>query len=65
MPDLLGLSARTAVGRLSEIGLTPRVTGDGVVVAQDPAPGEPIAGGVARLTLSRTPGRMRGAATQP
>ena len=65
MPDLLGLSARTAVGRLSEIGLTPRVTGDGVVVAQDPAPGEPIAGGVARLTLSRTPGRMRGAATPP
>ncbi len=66
MPDLIGLSARTAVGRLSEIGLTPRLLGDGVVVAQDPMAGESIARGVAHLTLSRTSGPApRGAATRP
>lgn len=39
LPDLRGLSLRTAVGRLHELGLRPRVEADGPVAGQDPAPG--------------------------
>jgi len=67
MPDLTGLSAREAMGRASEVGMEPRLSGDGEVVSQTPAPGAPIAvGGVVRLTLSRVLLRApRGSATQP
>ena len=39
MPDLLGLSAREALRTLTRIGLTARMTGNGVVVEQWPAAG--------------------------
>lgn len=55
MPDLTGLGARAAVRLLVALGLTPRVTGEGTVVAQQPAAGTPLAGvGTASLTLRRS-----------
>jgi len=59
MPDLRGMSAREAVQKLARIGVTARITGDGVVTSQDPAAGalvESVA--VCRLTLERTPARL-------
>ncbi len=56
MPDLRGLSAREAVRALSQIGLTARMSGDGVVVTQSPEPGESLAQrGVCSLHLNRRP----------
>jgi cell division protein FtsI (penicillin-binding protein 3) len=58
VPDLRGMSARDAVRRLVKLGITAHVTGDGFVVAQAPAAGEPIAGeSVCRLVLERRPPR--------
>jgi stage V sporulation protein D (sporulation-specific penicillin-binding protein) len=58
VPDLRGMSARDAVRKLVALGLSPRVTGDGLVVSQDPPPGTPFdEGGVCRLLLDRDPGR--------
>ena len=54
MPDLQGLSARDALRRLVQLGLTARVQGNGFVVAQDPPAGtalETVA--QCRLTLDR------------
>jgi cell division protein FtsI (penicillin-binding protein 3) len=54
MPDLRGLSAREALRSLSRIGMTARLTGDGFVVEQSPAPGEALVRGEAcTLTLGR------------
>ena len=54
MPDLRGLSARDALRSLSRIGMTPRLSGDGVVVEQSPAPGDALVRGDAcTLTLGR------------
>jgi cell division protein FtsI (penicillin-binding protein 3) len=39
MPDLLGLSAREALRTLTRIGLSARMSGNGVVVEQSPAAG--------------------------
>ena len=59
MPDLRGKSARDAIRLLVKVGMTARVSGDGVVVAQEPAAGEPIAGQrVCRLALERWPARQ-------
>jgi len=56
MPDLRGLSAREAIRTLSQIGMTSRMSGDGFVVTQAPAPGEALVpGGVCSLRLSRRP----------
>jgi hypothetical protein len=53
------MSAREAVKKLALIGITARMTGDGVVTTQDPAAGSPIeAVAVCRLTLERTPARL-------
>jgi cell division protein FtsI (penicillin-binding protein 3) len=41
-PDLRGLSARDALHTLSRLGMTAHLNGAGVVVRQDPAPGDPI-----------------------
>ena len=58
IPDLRGLSARQAVRTLVKLGLVARVTGDGVVVTQEPAAGTPLEqGGICRLVLGRTPRR--------
>ena len=54
MPDLQGLSARDALRRLVNLGLTARVQGNGFVVAQDPPAGTALdTVGQCRLTLDR------------
>ncbi len=54
LPDLRGLGARDAVRALSRLGLTARITGTGVVVDQQPAPGAPVErGGSCELRLER------------
>jgi membrane peptidoglycan carboxypeptidase len=54
MPDLRLLSARAAVRTLSQLGLTPRLKGSGVVLDQSPEPGEAVErGSVVTLTLGR------------
>ena len=54
VPDVRGLGAREAIQRLARRGLVPRMTGDGVVIDQDPAPGTPLEPGTAcRLWLDR------------
>src|SRR5439155_21109967 len=56
MPDLRGLSARDAVRTLLKLGVTPRISGDGFVVLQDPPPGSPLEPTSAcRLVLGRDP----------
>ncbi|HEY7790896.1 MAG TPA: penicillin-binding protein [Vicinamibacterales bacterium] len=56
LPDLTGLSARDAMQALAHLGMTAQLSGDGTVVAQDPAPGVAIEpGAVCRLTLKRLP----------
>ncbi|MCX6537536.1 MAG: penicillin-binding protein [Acidobacteria bacterium] len=54
VPDVRGLGAREAILRLARLGLVSRLTGDGVVIDQDPAPGTPLEPGtVCRLWLDR------------
>ncbi len=54
VPDVRGLGAREAIVRLARLGLFARVTGDGVVIDQDPAAGAPLQPGAAcRLWLDR------------
>ena len=54
MPDLHGLSAREALRTLAQLGLAARMTGNGFVVDQRPAPGVPLARGeTCDLTLNR------------
>jgi cell division protein FtsI (penicillin-binding protein 3) len=54
MPDLRGLSARSAVRVLARAGLAPRLVGRGVVTAQDPMAGTPLDSGASvRLRLDR------------
>jgi cell division protein FtsI (penicillin-binding protein 3) len=50
MPDLRGLGAREALRVLGRLGLSARVRGSGVVVAQQPEAGAPLErGGWSRL----------------
>jgi cell division protein FtsI (penicillin-binding protein 3) len=54
LPELVGMSGRTALLALSRLGLGARITGDGVVIAQEPAAGTPMEpGSLCRLWLSR------------
>jgi cell division protein FtsI (penicillin-binding protein 3) len=54
MPDLRGMSAREAARKLVTFGMNPRMSGDGYVVSQEPAPGTPIDGQrICRLLLER------------
>ena len=54
VPDVRGLSARDAMRKLAKAGLSAQMTGDGFVVSQDPAPGEPIDNHrVCKVTLER------------
>jgi cell division protein FtsI (penicillin-binding protein 3) len=56
VPDVRGMGAREALKALLKVGLNARMSGNGVVMSQVPAPGEPIeAGGVCRLSLERSP----------
>jgi cell division protein FtsI (penicillin-binding protein 3) len=45
MPDVRGLSARDALRALTRVGLTARMSGDGFVLEQSPAPGAVLAPG--------------------
>jgi membrane peptidoglycan carboxypeptidase len=66
VPDLTGLSARDVLRRLRNTNVTPRLSGDGFVVEQDPPAGTPIGPNtVCRLTLERSPVRRPAAAIQP
>jgi cell division protein FtsI (penicillin-binding protein 3) len=66
MPDVRGLSARDAMRRLTRLGLSPTLIGDGVVIAQRPSAGDPIAGSTdCRLTLGREPVRRTASAAHP
>jgi cell division protein FtsI (penicillin-binding protein 3) len=54
VPDVRGLSARDAMRKLAKAGLSAQMTGDGFVMSQDPAPGEPIENHrVCKVTLER------------
>jgi len=54
VPDVIGLSARDAVRVLARVGMTARVSGDGVVVSQEPRAGTRFDRGTAcALTLGR------------
>ena len=54
VPDVRGLGAREAIHRLARLGLVSRLTGDGVVIDQDPAPGTLLESDtVCRLWLER------------
>jgi len=56
MPDLRGLSARDAIRALMQLGLMPRIDGDGVVVEQSPRAGDALArGDSCVLKLGRRP----------
>ncbi|MEP7117559.1 MAG: penicillin-binding protein [Acidobacteriota bacterium] len=53
MPDLVGLSAREALRRIARLGVSAKVQGSGLVVAQYPEPGQTLAvGGACTLMLS-------------
>jgi cell division protein FtsI (penicillin-binding protein 3) len=66
LPDLRGLSARDAVRVLTKIGLTARLSGDGVVSSQMPEPGTPIEPGMACvLKLERMPVALASLAVGP
>lgn len=65
LPDVRGFSGRDALRELVKRGLSARLTGDGVVVEQDPPAGTTLPpGSVCRLTLARVP-RAGAAGIQP
>jgi cell division protein FtsI/penicillin-binding protein 2 len=54
VPDVRGLGAREAARRLVRLGLVPRLTGDGIVIDQDPVAGTALEPGrPCRLWLDR------------
>jgi len=54
VPDVRGLGAREAARRLVRLGLLPRLTGDGIVIDQDPVAGAALEPGrPCRLWLDR------------
>ncbi len=58
MPDLVGLGAREALRRVARLGVTAKVQGSGLVVAQFPEAGQTLAiGGSCTLMLDRGVGR--------
>ncbi|MGE0041275.1 MAG: penicillin-binding protein [Vicinamibacterales bacterium] len=62
VPDLRGLSARDALRTLARLGLTARLSGDGVVVEQSLEAGSPLErGATCTLVLGREPARLQGA----
>jgi cell division protein FtsI (penicillin-binding protein 3) len=55
VPDVRGMAARDAMRRMTTAGLVVRLSGNGVVVSQDPPPGEALVeGAMATLTLERS-----------
>ena len=65
VPDVRGMGAREALKALLKVGLNARMSGDGVVVSQVPAPGDRFeSGGTCRLVLDRSVLRAREAVHQ-
>ncbi len=61
MPDLVGLGAREALRRIARLGVTAKLQGTGLVVAQYPDAGQTLAvGGACTLMLDRGVGRSAG-----
>jgi cell division protein FtsI (penicillin-binding protein 3) len=61
VPDVRGMSAREAMRTLAALGLSPRVSGDGFVISQDPAPGAPLVqDATCLLVLGRQPAIVAG-----
>ncbi len=57
MPDLIGLGAREALRRIARLGVTAKLQGSGLVVAQYPKAGQTLAvGGACTLMLDRGAG---------
>ncbi len=66
MPDLVGLSAREALRRVARLGVTAKIQGTGLVVAQYPDAGQTLAiGGACTLMLDRGAGRSSRASSGP
>lgn len=66
MPDLTGLSAREAVRALAGLGMTARLSGEGLVIAQDVPAGAPVGRGAAcSLTLTRHGTGSRDSGSEP
>ena len=64
MPDLVGLGAREALRRVARLGVTAKIQGTGLVVAQYPEAGQTLAvGGSCTLMLDRGVGRSGRAAS--
>ena len=65
MPDLVGLSARDAIRTLMQVGLTPRLDGDGFVIDQLPRAGALLTrGDTCVLKLGRRPRAAAGGTAQ-
>jgi beta-lactam-binding protein with PASTA domain len=65
VPDVIGLSAREAVRVLARVGMTARVSGDGVVIQQDPRAGSRFDRGTAcTLTLGRVASSLHAVSDQ-
>ena len=65
MPDLIGLSARDAIRTLMQVGLTPRLDGDGFVIDQLPRAGAVLVrGDRCVLKLGRRPAVAAGGTGQ-
>ena len=66
MADLVGLSAREALRRVARLGVTAKIQGTGLVVAQYPEAGQTLAiGGACTLMLDRGAGRSSRASSGP
>ena len=66
MPDLVGLSAREALRRMARLGVSLKMQGAGIVVAQYPEAGESVAvGGSCTIMLDRGPRARGGAGAAP
>ncbi len=53
VPDFVGLSVREALVVAKRAGLELSIVGSGVATGQDPAPGDPAGGGVARVVFAQ------------
>jgi cell division protein FtsI (penicillin-binding protein 3) len=66
LPELRGMGGREALRVLARLGLAPRVSGDGVVLEQEPAAGTAIEPGAScRLVLGRSSRDARAGGLRP
>ncbi|MCC7074521.1 MAG: PASTA domain-containing protein [Deltaproteobacteria bacterium] len=62
VPSLVGLTARAAAAQAEAAGLTPTLSGSGMVITQSPRAGASAQGGVVALTLADGPAPSSGGA---